>query len=478
MKKTKLSIVLMIGLIFTMLVSCNNSGLAQDEEEKTDDKANVPLSSLVTQEMCQPSYWTDKKDNTDTILMTLDEIDELNQKIISAQDTGMYDLLQMDESYDADKVKSELAAAEITEKDLYKGGKLLDKDQYFNEIFTAIEETGFSGKQTAGYGICVSRTDVKQWPEADVIGYSEDDTDDEFINTSLNVNEPFLIYAKCDLNDKTYYWGYNTTYSGWVESENIAICQSRDEWLEAWQINLKEDDFLVVTQDKITLETSVNVPEISETSLMLGTILKLVPETEIPEVIGERGVWNNYIVYLPTRNTDGTYQKTCAEISQHYSVSIGFVDMTQENIAQIAFSCLGNRYGWGGMLGSLDCSLYTRSLYRCFGLELPRDTGNQMVTPEKAVDISEMSDEEKSDVLKDLPVGSLLYFPGHAMIYLGTEDDLAYVISATGFVSDPEIDSTHGQYSIVINPLSAKRRDGSTWLSNLTKVVSFSSNEK
>ena len=35
---------------------------------------------------------------------------------------------------------------------------------------------------------------------------------------------------------------------------------------------------------------------------MLGTVLKLVPDSEKPENISGRGTWNNYVVYLPTRD--------------------------------------------------------------------------------------------------------------------------------------------------------------------------------
>ena len=41
---------------------------------------------------------------------------------------------------------------------------------------------------------------------------------------------------------------------------------------------------------------------------MIGTTLKLVPKDDIPEEIAERGPWNNYVVYLPTRDENGNYK--------------------------------------------------------------------------------------------------------------------------------------------------------------------------
>ena len=75
-----------------------------------------------------------------------------------------------------------------------------------------------------------------------------------------------------------------------------------------YKVNITGKDFLVVTQDNIILEPSTSSKETSEVELKLGTVLKLVPESEIPESVNERATWNNYVVYLPTRNEEGKYQ--------------------------------------------------------------------------------------------------------------------------------------------------------------------------
>ena len=70
----------------------------------------------------------------------------------------------------------------------------------------------------------------------------------------------------------------------------------------------------------------------------------------------------------------------------------GYLPLTQNNVLDVAFSCIGDEYGWGGMNGNMDCSLYTRNIYKCFGLELPRNTTWQEKVPEKYVNVSNMSD--------------------------------------------------------------------------------------
>ena len=51
-------------------------------------------------------------------------------------------------------------------------------------------------------------------------------------------------------------------------------------------------------------------------------------------------------------------------------VSIGYLPLTQENIAMVALQTLGDTYGWGGMLDAEDCTGKIRTIYACFGLSV------------------------------------------------------------------------------------------------------------
>ncbi len=424
-------------------------------------------------------YWLSLSENntfgvnmTD-VWMTSEEITALNKEILTAEETAMYDLENMDETYDADQVKELLIKQKFPEDELYINEALIDGQGLKEILCSAIVSTGYSGEQKIQYAIVTTRADVKIWPVATPVGYSETDCDDEFMNTSLNVNEPFIIQAACTVDNQKFYWGYCSHYTGWVQADHVAICSTKEQWLDAWKVDVDGSDFLVVTQDKITLEKNLMDTAVSGVELMLGTILKTVPEGEVPESVGERGTWNNYVIYLPVQDENGYYSTHIATISQHDSISLGFLPMTSENVLNLAFSCLGDRYGWGGMLGSLDCSLYTRSVYRCFGLEIPRDAETQASIPGHIQNISNLSDEEKEAEIARLPAGSLLYFPGHVMIYLGTEDGINYVISAAGSLKAYKGAELTQQYSVIVTPLTVCRRNDSSWLSNIETLIFF-----
>lgn len=81
-------------------------------------------------------------------------------------------------------------------------------------------------------------------------------------------------------------------------------------------------------------------------------------------------------------------------------VSVGYLSLTNEEIIKQAFKCLGDRYGWGGMLESRDCSSYIREVYRCFGWILPRNTTGQLQMPVRKIELAGRRCSEKKQILK------------------------------------------------------------------------------
>ena len=444
--------------------------------------ANVQYYPGVTEEMCSASYWADKLESADNLILDSDEIAAYNKAGIKADGTKLFSVEDYPTTYNADNQSKKLQDAIIGEKPtrkLYIDGVEIDKDVYFEGLRQAVEDTAYTGgDRDVEYGICTKQGDVMGLPTSDVIGYNANDPDSEWQIAELKIGDPCIIKQKCEVNgEKFYYIVYDSLY-GWINSDKIAVCESREEWLDAWKVNIGDKNFLVVTCDKIVTEKSLKVPTTSEVKLTMGSVLKLVPENEIPDSIGERNSWNNYTVYLPVRDSEGKYVKQPALISQHCDVSLGFLKFTERNIAKVALSCLGNRYGWAGMLDAMDCSLYTRDVYRCFGFSIPRNTTWQQLVPNTKFDVSTLSDEEKQAFLDKMPLGALLYMKGHTMLYLGSDNGTGYAISDLGsaVLPDAEPDET-GQYPIVstysvtIVPLTARRKDGTKWIGNIHTVI-------
>jgi len=324
-------------------------------------------------------------------------------------------------------------------------------------------------QQKVLYGIATKRTELRTFPSDIAIWDDPADSDLDYqYLVSIRVNEPVVITSKS--KDGKYYLAKSICCSGWIPADCVAICKDKDEWICAWDIS--ENDALVVWGDKVFAETSIVGASTSDLMLTMGTVLELAKDIDPNELIDNRSAYNNYVVWTPVRNDDGTYSKKLTLISEHEKVHEGYLPLTKANIATVAFTALGNTYGWGGSLYSDDCSGYMRNVYKCFGMELARNTTWQTAMPMAKVDMQYMPKEERIKFLDALPFGTILYFSGHEMMYLGARDGKYYVISAVGSMMNPQEPTVRQRIrSTVVNTLDVKRANGNTWFDELTVAL-------
>lgn len=443
-------------------------------------EGNQMFQSDVTNDMTTAAYWYNKVSDPTKVLLKRDKLDSVNALTMKADGAVMYDLKNRDINYNSNSSKSSLLS-ELdnvrgegrigSRTEIYRDGEKLDTaamDAWFAEMKANVEAAASSDNDTRKYGVVTKRADIWMAPTNVYVGFSAGDTDSEFVNTSANINEPILVGITT--KDGKYAHVLTDNCSGWIETEKFAVCDSKEEWLA--QVYPADENSLVVDSSHLVLEESYTSPKTSKVDLYLGTILPLVGKSDIPAQIEERYPWSSYTVYLPTRAADGKLEKTLALIPVHHDVSIGYLDLTVKNILETAFKCLGDRYGWGGMLGAMDCSLYMRNIYRCFGLTLPRNTSAQIKMPTTRYDLTEMSTAQKEAIYDKLTPGSMLMFPGsHIMMYLGKIDGKYYVISDLGSLFDVGSETKTSVYSVAINSLDVKRGNGKTWTESMTWAV-------
>lgn len=203
----------------------------------------------------------------------------------------------------------------------------------------------------------------------------------------------------------------------------------------------------------------------------MGTVLEL--DSDYADSISNRIPWNNYVVLMPCRNADGSFYQKRVMIPANRDVTKGYLPLTSAEIIKQTFKLLGNRYGWGGMLHSQDCSSMVKDVYRCFGLEIPRNTTWQAAMPVQVTDLSKMTKTEKYETLSKLTPGSIIQFPGHEMIFLGEVNGKIYTINNVSSMADPENTSSVLRVrGVIINDLlSTKRKSGITWFEALDKTI-------
>ena len=424
----------------------------------------------VTSNMSSPSYWTEETD----VLMSYDEIEKLNKETISAKGTNMYDLKNQPDVIDGAALNDAIKKSSQADAAYYLGWTYLESKEKatqkdFDKMIANTQNPVAKKEQKVLYGVATKRTELRTFPSHIAIWDNPADSDFDYqYLAAVRVNEPVVITSKS--KDGKYYLAKSICCSGWIAADSVAICKDKAEWISAWDI--KSEDSLVVWGDKVFTETSVVGANTSDLMLTMGTVLELANDVNPNELIDNRSAYNNFVVWVPVRNDDGTYSKKLTLISEHQKVSAGYLPLTKANISKVVFSALGNTYGWGGSLNSDDCSGYMRNVYKCFGMELARNTTWQSSMPMAKVDMQYMPKEERIKFLDALPFGTILYFSGHEMMYLGSQNEKYYVISAVGSIMQPENPSVRQRIrSTIVNTLDVKRANGNTWFDELNLAL-------
>jgi len=93
---------------------------------------------------------------------------------------------------------------------------------------------------------------------------------------------------------------------------------------------------------------------------------------------------------------------------------------TPKNVALLAKEFYGEPYGWGGSYECRDCSATTRDFLGAFGIFLRRNSSKQ-AQDGKSMNIKNYPKAHKKQVINKYaePFRSLLYVPGHVVLYLG-----------------------------------------------------------
>ena len=434
--------------------------------------AETPAFPGITEEMTEAGFWAAPGTEADAPLSSPEDIERVNAAAKAAEGSNMHDLKAVEPTFNGIKRCEALKASAEADTAYYIGWTYDDKgkiasQEYYDKIIENTKDPHARSEMPVRYGIVTERTELMCLPTDTPILDDMNDADFDYrALVGLKVNEPVVIFTASA--DGRFYHIYNSCCSGWVDVNCVAVCRDRDEWLAAWDI--PEEKRLVFYGDKMYTDYSVTAPKTSRRLITMGAVLERI-DTDPGELVINRLPLHNYAVYLPVRQEDGSYRKQAALINAKEKLSEGYLPLTGENIAEVAFSSLGDAYGWGGSINNEDCSSLVRSIYSCFGLDLPRNVNLQWVVDFPKVDLHNASTEEKEAVLDGMPLGTILNFPGHQMLYLGKYEDGYYVLSTIGSVSSPWEDGTRQRVrSVTLNTLDMRRMNGKTWMQELKQV--------
>lgn len=390
-----------------------------NESEFNSNTKFIPNGPIIikniTRQMKTPGYWISKIKNPDKEILTPTQIKEKNEELFK-------DLIYLNNIEDlSDEIKTN-----PLRKQQNQIFKMFYYREYIDNSFKAINKKDIKNIYDnikipkskiikARYAISVNYTNVRLLPSDTNFLYNKTTYDiDRAQVASLDLGTPVIAL----LSTKDKKWTYIITYAseGWVKTKDLAF--TTKETFTNW---INEQNFVVVTDSKADIYADKKMTRYYDYIRMstklpfLGNINKDIVCVKIPRA---------------TNKGNLIFEKA---YMYGKDINKGYLKYTQRNVLQQAFEHINSPYSWGGYDGEQDCSTFIRQIFGCFGLILPRNSLAQIKSGNKQIDLKKSSDSEKSKeiIANTTPAISLLYLPGHIMLYIGNENnDTPYIIHA------------------------------------------------
>ncbi len=474
-------IILANGFISIKFMNARNRDKAFIESYvpmQAEENEFISLNHGVLSEMMQPAYWytlTEESEETSVSpLMSEAEIqlfNHKNRKMIQIGDLQIA-LEDIGDKFNLTPLTSLIYSCYLIPQDVenYLLNGMPTTAEYWQGLVKNLNIDGIPRAADTRFGYSILRTNLKKLPTNDAV-YQKDDNlyYDFMLQSDLPPVMPVVVLHES--LDGEWYFILTYGYGGWVQKKAIALCENKQDWLN----RQTPDNFLVVTGKELRVSTDPYHEELSNLLLPMGTKLELVPLAEIEGEIHDRSTYGNYVVKMPVRIDNGTIDDKLVLIPITADVNMGYLPYTEKNVIELAFKHLGSEYGWAGANNALDCSGLTRAIFSCFGFQLPRTAGAQTQVENLDIhNVVDMNVADKISFLENAPAGTMLFFPGHIMIYLGNVDGIPYCISSVGSFAtkDMEVGTYKSVNSVVItNMIDTTRKSGASWLECIEKIV-------
>ncbi|EMG93168.1 NlpC/P60 family protein [Helicobacter pylori GAM118Bi] len=238
---------------------------------------------------------------------------------------------------------------------------------------------------------------------------------DRYQNSLIFQGTPVLI---THFNtDKTYAHIQSSFVYGWIKVSDLAYMHDKDI-----ELLTKIKNYVMPIRDKIPLYTDYGD---FYTDARVGELFALIPQSQNASQNPQKKELKAY-GFLRDAKGYAALQSVILNEKDFFVFPKAF---TSENMAYFIDTMLGQKYGWGGLLGNRDCSAFTRDSFANFGILLPRNSYAQSRYANNYVDLSSMKAKEKEDyIIKNAtPFGTLIYLKGHIMLYLGAYNHQAIV---------------------------------------------------
>ena len=264
-----------------------------------------------------------------------------------------------------------------------------------------IENANYENIDSKGYrAITVKRTNVKSLPTSASFFRDPKKTGEGFPfdynqNSALHINIPLYISHL----SKDRRWAFvRASYSfGWVKTTDLAL------------VNQKFINTFINNHYSVVVKDNMRLYDEQNKSISLVKVGALFPVSKDKK---------SYLV--AKRNKKGQASLHKVKVSNPNTIARKPLPFTSKNVAIIAKEFYGEPYGWGGSYACRDCSATTRDFLGVFGIFLRRNSSKQAKDGE-SIQIKNWPKAYKKKFINQnaKPFRSLLYVPGHIVLYLG-----------------------------------------------------------
>ena len=373
-----------------------------------------------------PEFWIARQASPDQVLMTRSAIEAQNRRLLQLDDS-MHDLSALPATLDRARVAGWIdGLASAPSKPLWDdAGKPVPKAT-LDAIVANRAMDAIPASQPTRFGMAVERTALRAFPTGLRVFNRQGDTDiDRFQESALFPGDPVaIVHASADGR-----WRFvvSARYAAWVAADAIA---EGDRATVLGYATLAP--YRIVTGAKPRTVFTREDPRLSELQLDMGVRIPLAKVAPDKPVNGQHP-YASWILDLPVRGIDGRLGFAPALLQRNADTAADYLPLTRANLIRQAFKFLGERYGWGHSYNGRDCSGFVSEVYRSMGVELPRNTSDQSVSPalQRTHFEPDTPRAARMAAVDALDVGDLIYIPGHVMMFAGRLDGMPWVIHDT-----------------------------------------------
>ncbi len=297
---------------------------------------------------------------------------------------------------------------EFEGKILYAAQGLPYPQEWWSSVRANADREDFPSMNRAG--ITVRTSHLRVLPTQDPVFLNPDQAGqgypfDMLQNSVLWASTPVQVVHRS--RDKAWLLVETAWVSGWLLADDVA-------WVDEDQRELLTNCRIVaVTRDKTPLMDHSGA---FQGNARIGSLLFALGQTR-----------KGYDVVFPIRGESGKAIIHSGPVISRVASPFP-LPLSADRVAGLAKQMMGQMYGWGGLHARRDCSAGIRDLFTPFGLWLPRNS-SQQAQAGQILDLSQFSASKKEEfiVQHGKPFQTLLWKPGHIMLYIGQHEERAAI---------------------------------------------------